>query len=1376
MKKILYFAPKQNDYGALQIISLLLVLPSILRAQNSLGCPDLIRNNKCSCYTFEDGLFVDCQDAILKDVKNAIKSTSSINSLSVYDLDDNEENLGPHFIPQGVCIKHIHMSRTSIKDIADDTFMPLRKCLETLSVESSKIKFIPQKSFSGMLKLISIDLSSNLIEDIPSYSFYGLPLIKLNLKGNVIRDISESAFSSLDLSLSEIDLSENNLTTFPIESLVKLRHLRSLRLAWNEMSSFPKVENADLISLEYLDLNSNNFEFISEDCLKFCPSLTMLSFHFNFINNIHYRAFYSLNNLKSIDLSHNRLKMLNPNLFLNNKNLSFVDLSHNHLHHIHGLFCNLPSLSEVILSHNNILDVPIDSFLNSNKLTSIHLNKNCIHNIHSESFSNLGNLAKLQLDFNYIKQVPYSIFVNNKNIVKLRLDNNKFFDLNNNTLDFLINVNELRLNNNKLTFISKYLFKNCEQIEEIHLNHNEITFIEPGTFVKLKTLKYLSLSHNFLIDINDVLPKLGSNLLTLHLDSNSLSLLSNFIFQPQEQLSHLTLKNNRLKFLTKNTFKNMSRITRLEFNNNEFSIIDDFSFQHLNSTRYLSLQNNFLGNITNYTFFGLSELEDLDISHNRLIHIFDMAFDTLKKLRSLNLSFNPLKILQKDIFQQGLPLSSLYLDNCEIHHISNDTFQGLSNLKTLSLKNNTLKSSDLLSINIPGLKYLYLSFNVLDILPLDSFYSLPLLEVLFLEHCNIETIYEGTFKFNKNLQRLNVAQNIFSSVPIELFDAINSITDLNISNNFLDYVPYNTIHNLTFVQTLDIADNLLPKVELSGFEKLTKLKNIILRKNEIKSLTSRKKVVFYDLVSFDISFNRLDSLPYVVLETFPNIQNINISYNDIVYFDFLITFQVFGNTLINMDIGKNPAFSWTSLRKPDNKTLVANIYELHISTTNMTNIDDITFEYFNNLQHLFLTFNKIRRLSISPFAKLTFLESLDLSFNKISQLKTNNFRGLTKLRTLCLSNNNIESMESFAEDLSNLKLLDLSHNKLQNILNEDLINLKELTVLYLSYNNIKYISVTAFRNLNKIVEIDLDNNKLQDIPIELLTSVETHIEQISITGNTLTCNCQKDNTWVWIQDHPAIIKSSAVSCQNDEYPKEKCDIPIISQLSVDKHKDNSVSISWFIRNRTAIKALQIIYYDEDSNFEIKSKFLEGNEVSARITDLKPNTNYVACIITLYSDLLINFENDNDVILNATSIVDLNVNKTAKISQDIAASILMQAPSSECISFNTLKKETLTLSKPTKAFDISTILDRRMGLIVGCSLGFVVFFIMVSVLLYTKIKERKRIAKSDPTWAEMNDYHSIHSKDDVLQNSTTASTDNILLGMTKSRKQSLDHLK
>ncbi|CAG4993632.1 unnamed protein product [Parnassius apollo] len=326
----------------------------------------------------------------------------------------------------------------------------------------------------------------------------------------------------------------------------------------------------------------------------------------------------------------------------------------------------------------------------------------------------------------------------------------------------------------------------------------------------------------------------------------------------------------------------------------------------------------------------------------------------------------------------------------------------------------------------------------------------------------------------------------------------------------------------------------------------------------------------------------------------------------------------------------------------------------------------------------------------------------------------------------------------------------------------NLANLKELNVLYLGFNNIKYISVTAFNNLNKIIQIGLEHNKLHMIPIELFLSIETHIQDISIKDNVIICSCQKNNTWTWIQDHPKIIQTNDVTCHNDEYPKEKCDFPILTQMSIDKHKDNSVSISWFIRNRTAVKSLQILYYDDDLNSGVTYRYIDKTETSTLISDLKPSRNYIICILTLdRHPLTQTIEEEITTLTNFSS----DINFTSNMSRSVAAILISQSSSSECISFDTFSKQTVKLSY-NKNFNLSTILNRRMGLIVGCSLGFVVFFIMVSVLLYTKIKERKRIAKSDPAWSEMNDYHSIQSKEDILQHSITASTDNILLGIAK----------
>lgn len=185
--------------------------------------------------------------------------------------------------------------------------------------------------------------------------------------------------------------------------------------------------------------------------------------------------------------------------------------------------------------------------------------------------------------------------------------------------------------------------------------------------------------------------------------------------------------------------------------------------------------------------------------------------------------------------------------------------------------------------------------------------------------------------------------------------------------------------------------------------------------------------------------------------------------------------------------------------------------------------------------------------------------------------------------------------------------------------------------------------------------------------------------------------------------------------------------------------------------------------------QVVSKYMERDEVSAHIEDLESDTEYVICIIILYEDQV----DYQELIYMGDQYDTLSDNNTKVIkSQEIVESILMKHPASECVTFDTYKNPVVVKLKSNREFNLSEILNRRLGLMVGCGLGFIVFFIMVSILLYTKFKERKRIAETEPVWAEMNEYHSVHSKEEIL-NSTTASTDNILLGIGKSRNYSLN---
>lgn len=52
------------------------------------------------------------------------------------------------------------------------------------------------------------------------------------------------------------------------------------------------------------------------------------------------------------------------------------------------------------------------------------------------------------------------------------------------------------------------------------------------------------------------------------------------------------------------------------------------------------------------------------------------------------------------------------------------------------------------------------------------------------------------------------------------------------------------------------------------------------------------------------------------------------------------------------------------------------------------------------------------------------------------------------------------------------------------------------------------------------------------------------------------------------------------------------------------------------------------------------------------------------------------------------------------------------------------------SLPDRGVGVPSILTRRLGLIVGCCMGFVVFIVLVSVLGYLKVKKQRNAVKRD----------------------------------------------
>lgn len=132
--------------------------------------------------------------------------------------------------------------------------------------------------------------------------------------------------------------------------------------------------------------------------------------------------------------------------------------------------------------------------------------------------------------------------------------------------------------------------------------------------------------------------------------------------------------------------------------------------------------------------------------------------------------------------------------------------------------------------------------------------------------------------------------------------------------------------------------------------------------------------------------------------------------------------------------------------------------------------------------------------------------------------------------------------------------------------------------------------------------------------------------------------------------------------------------------------------------------------------QIQSKTLSRSANSAKLIKLSSNTRYLICVLGLSNWLTYQ---TNDLRLNETNQENLPEGELNGLLTDTLIS--------RCTEVRTLDA-TLSLITDENGLSghgiIHSILTRRLGLIVGCCLGIIVFIVLISVLGYLKLKKQR----------------------------------------------------
>ncbi|XP_055907906.1 protein flightless-1 [Eupeodes corollae] len=361
-----------------------------------------------------------------------------------------------------------------------------------------------------------------------------------------------------------VDFTTNDFSgdKFP-NALRLMTRVQWLKLDRTHLKEIPE-EMGNLHKLEHLSMKNNELEKLFGELTELGCLRSLNLRHNNIKSSGIPPELFRLDELTTLDLSHNKLKEV-PEGLERAKNLLVLNLSHNQIETIPtALFIHLTDLLLLDLSHNKLETLPPQTrrlanlqtlILADNPLELFQLRQlPSLQNLEVLNMRNtqrtllnfpttldsLSNLAELDLSQNCLPKVPDCLY-NLPNLKRLNLSDNEITELSSG-VEFWQKLETLNLSRNQLTALPSAICK-LMNLRRLYLNDNKLDFEGiPSGVGKLCSMEVFSASNNRLEMVPEGLCRCGS-LKKLNLSSNRLITLPDAIHLLSD-LDQLDLRNN----------------------------------------------------------------------------------------------------------------------------------------------------------------------------------------------------------------------------------------------------------------------------------------------------------------------------------------------------------------------------------------------------------------------------------------------------------------------------------------------------------------------------------------------------------------------------------------------------------------------------------------------------------------------------------------------------------------------------------------------------------------------------------------------------------------------------------------------------------------
>lgn len=328
----------------------------------------------------------------------------------------------------------------------------------------------------------------------------------------------------------------------------------------------------------------------------------------------------------------------------------------------------------------------------------------------------------------------------------------------------------------------------------------------------------------------------------------------------------LSFSDNELDEIPKHALFHFPKVSTLDFAKGKINYIGQDDFKRVQEIRHLILVNNNISRIDHGAF--PKNLRQIHLAHNR-INSLNGTLRDLEFLESLFVNNNNISSLEGELPNSPY-LRFILAQNNELEKLPAQ-LKTYPNMVSLYLQNNKIKSLDGIVQNMTKLTFLKISNN------------------------EIEFIDSREFSQAYSLEDIDMSNNNIQSTNGSLM-ALAELRAANLSCNKIKYFNLDEIKSLRFLKLLDLSHNEIEQLYPADFtephDKFHFTFEFHLEHNNLKTLNNAFKGID-NLRSIILTHNKLESLSSEDFDGLPNLETLDVSFNEILTLENLAMVSLF---------------------------------------------------------------------------------------------------------------------------------------------------------------------------------------------------------------------------------------------------------------------------------------------------------------------------------------------------------------------------------------------------------------------------------------------------------------------------------------------------